>query len=769
MDGVDFQSVLQDVVRAGPEAQADAGEGLVHLVRLPARSGKRVLPEPPLPPALADRLAAMGVTGLWTHQAEALAAARSGKNVVVSTGTASGKSLCFNLPVFEALLADPRARALYLYPTKALAQDQLRGLRAFALPQVPAATFDGDTPAAERDLVRSYARIVLSNPDMAHYGILPGHARWADLFRHLHFVVVDEAHTLRGVFGSHVGCILRRLRRVARHYGADPAFILTSATIGNPEILAERLVGSPFQAVSTDGSPKGDRLFAFWNPPFKDEAAGTRMSANWESAKLLATFVDQGVRTIAFTKSRKSAELVAKHARSLVLDPASSERIRAYRAGYLAPERREIERQLFSGELLGVAATTALELGVDVGGLDAVVMDGFPGTVAAVWQQAGRAGRAGGQSVAVLVGQEDPLDQYYLSHPETLLNKPFEAALVDVTNPRILEPHLGCAAHELPLGPGEVTATFGEGAERVAAGMLARGDLAERRARVGNGVRLHWKRREPPGRALDLRSLGGEAYAIVDRDTGALLGTVDGGRAYSQVHPGAVYLHQGESFLVAQLDQEARVALVEAAAPTYYTQARQTSDIRVVETLRERRLGGVDCFLGGVEVTQRVVAYARRAVANGELQEVVPLDLPEQVLATVAFWYTVPQPVYEAAGVAMPDLPGGLHAAEHAAIGVLPLFAMADRWDIGGVSTALSADTGQPTVFIYDGYPGGMGIAERGFAQAPEHLGATLEVVRDCPCETGCPSCIQSPKCGNGNEPLDKAAAVRLMTTILSG
>jgi DEAD/DEAH box helicase domain-containing protein len=761
---VDLESLL-----IAASAELESG-GLCKLVRTPARQGVPVQPDPPLSEPLGSRVSAMGVRGLWTHQAAALEAARAGQHVIVSTGTASGKSLCFNLPVFERLLADRKARALYLYPTKSLAQDQLRAIRAFALPQVSAATYDGDTPAAERALVRRYGRIVLSNPDMVHYGMLDSHSRWPELFGHLAYVVVDEAHTLRGVFGSHVGCILRRLRRVARHYGSDPTFILASATIGNPGELAERLVGVPFTVVDGDGSPRGERLFAFWNPPFKDEASGShasRASTNWESARLLATFADEGIRCIAFTKSRKAAELVAKHAKGIAAGPGTSDRIRAYRAGYLASERREIERALFSGELLGVAATTALELGVDVGGLDAVVMNGFPGTVAQVWQQAGRAGRSGQESAAVLVGHEDPLDQYYLSHPDVLLSKPFEAALVDVTNPRILEPHLGCAAHELPMEPSEVEETFGKGAGPVAAAMLQRGDLAERTARGSGATRLHWRRRESPGRELDLRSLGGEAYQIVDATTGAMLGTVDGARAFGQVHPGAVYLHQGESFVVVSLDVGGRVALVEAGSPAYYTQARQNSDIRVAAEIAETRLGAVRCHLGRVDVTQRVVAFARRSISGGDLLEVVPLDLPEQTLATVAFWYTVPEDLIQAARICPADLPGSLHAAEHAGIGVLPLFAMADRWDIGGVSTALSMDTGLPTVFIYDGYPGGIGIAERGFARCEDHLAATLEVVDRCPCESGCPSCVHSPKCGNGNDPLDKAGAVRLMRTIL--
>jgi DEAD/DEAH box helicase domain-containing protein len=526
---VDLETLL---LKLAGEAES---EGLVHLERLPAREAAGVAPDPPLPEPLARRLAAMGIHSLWTHQAEALENVRRGRHTIVATGTASGKSLCFNLPVIERLLTDPRARALYLYPTKALAQDQLRALRAFALPRMTAATYDGDTPMDERASVRRFARIALSNPDMLHYGILPQHPRWADFLAHLAFVVVDEAHVLRGVFGSHVGCILRRLRRVASHYGADPTFILASATIGNPGELAGRLVGAPVTEVTADGAPRASKLFAFWNPPWRDEAAGARGSSNWETAKLVAAAVEQGIRTLAFSKSRKAAELVARHARQLVASDELSRRIRPYRAGYLAEERREIEHQLFSGDLLAVAATPALELGVDVGGLRAVVMNGFPGTVAQVWQQAGRAGRSGSgdESLAVLVGRDDPLDQYYLSHPEVLLSRPFEAAAIDTTNPRILEPHLGCAAHELPLEPDRVDETFGPGAAALAEAMVEAGDLRLGQRRKGMAPRLHWKRREPPGRDLDLRLIGGEPYALVEAGTGALMGTVDAARAGS--------------------------------------------------------------------------------------------------------------------------------------------------------------------------------------------------------------------------------------------
>lgn len=746
--------------------EVDEG-GLVHVERIPARPPESVRPEPPLPGALRRRLAAMGIDGLWTHQAEALAAVRRGDHTIVSTGTASGKSLCFNLPVIERILQAPETRALYLYPTKALSQDQLRVLRGFALPEVTAATYDGDTPQDERAGVRRYARIVLSNPDMVHFGILPQHSRWGDFFANLAYVVVDEAHIFRGIFGSHVGCILRRLRRIARYYGGDPQFILASATIGNPGELAQRLIGEDFVEIIADGSPRGERLFCFWNPPLIDEELGKRGSSNWEAARLLSSFCSESIRTIAFAKSRKAAELIAKHAKTLVTDDDVAKRIRPYRAGYLASDRREIEQELFSGELLGVAATTALELGIDVGGLDAVVMNGFPGTVAGVWQQAGRAGRSGDESVAVLVGQEDPLDQYYLSHPDILLRKPYEAALLDTTNPNILRPHLGCAAYELPIEVDAVDETFGEGAARVADAMEEEDFLVRRKPRGEEGLRFHWKRREPPGRDVDIRSLGGTMYSIVEAGTGALIGTVDAARAFYQIHPGAVYLHQGENFEVVRLELDNRVALVVPARGDYYTQSRDISDIRVLDEIESKEVGRVRFSLGRVEVTERVTSFLRKDIKTGATLDEVELDLPEQVLETVAFWYTVHPKVIRDAEIAAKDLPGALHAAEHAAIGILPLFAMADRWDIGGVSTALSIDTGLPSVFIYDGYPGGAGIAERGYAEAKEHLAATLEAVRNCVCESGCPSCVQSPKCGNGNEPLDKAAAIRLMAEIL--
>jgi DEAD/DEAH box helicase domain-containing protein len=735
---------------------------LVHLERLPARQARSVSFPDDLPALLVSRLRARGIEALWSHQAEALALARAGSNVVVATGTASGKSLCYQLPVFEALLGEGRT-ALYLSPTKALAHDQLRAVRSFALTGVRAASYDGDTPTEERPMVRRNANLVLTNPDMLHQGILPSHERWSGFLRRLAVVVVDEAHTLRGVFGSHVAAVLRRLRRVAGRYGAQPVFVLASATLGNPGQLAERLVGLPVEAVTDDGSPKGPGSFALWEPPLVDEATGIRGSANTEAAAWLTAAVEAGVRTLCFTRSRKAAELVATYTRRRVaeVDRDLSRRVRAYRAGYLAHERRALEQALAGGELLAVAATNALELGMDIGGLDAVVLDGFPGTVASMWQQAGRAGRQGSASLAVLVGSDDPLDAYLLHHPADLFGRPVEAALVDPGNPYVLSPHLVCAAYEAPLSE-EDLALFGPVARALCAQLETEGVL--RRRRDG----LHAAAGRSPAAAVDLRNAGGAPVTIVVADSGQVVGTVDGGRATSTVHRGAVYLHQGEPYRVVELDLDEGVALVEEATGDEYTQARRDTDIEVIEPTRRVDLPRSALWLGRVAVSNQVVGYERRRVGTGELLGYEDLDLPPARLATVAYWYTLSAELLGAAGLAAEQVPGAAHAAEHAQIGLLPLFAMCDRWDIGGVSTAWHPDTGTATIFVYDGYPGGAGIAERGHELAARHLRATRDTVRECPCENGCPSCVQSPKCGNGNSPLDKAGAVRLLDELLA-
>jgi DEAD/DEAH box helicase domain-containing protein len=739
-------------------AEEGMGERLVHLETIPAREPDPA-PLPAMPDPLPARLETLGITGLHPHQARALELLQAGRNVILATGTASGKTLVYNLAFAREALADRRATALLLFPTKALARDQLRQLRALRLPQIRAAVYDGDTPTGERPLIRRTANAILTNPDMLHAAILPGHARWADFLLRLRLVVVDEAHTARGVFGSHVAMVLRRLRRLAVRYGGDPAFVMASATVGNPQELAERLAGVPFEAVERDDSPRGEKLFCLWNPPMVDEELGIRTSAVTEAAALLARLVERDTRAIAFARSRRAAELIADIARRN-LDPLHRERVKAYRAGYLPEERRELERALAEGELLAVSSTSALELGIDVGALDAAVLAGYPGTRASMWQRAGRAGRRTERSVAFLVAQDDPLDQYLVTHPEDLFARPPEAAVTDPSNPYVLGPHLRCAAREQPLDPEELR-FFGHTAPDRVASLVEEGKLVERRGT------LHHRGAEDPHRSIDIRSASGHLYLIVDADTGALLGTVDESRAFLQVHPGAIYLHQGEQYEVASLDLERHVALVRPAEVDFYTQTRDTTDIDVLEALAEAELGTTPMSFGNVRVISQVVGFQRKMQVTGEVLDTVPLELPKQTLVTRAVWWAIPDRVISGAKVEPADLPGAAHAAEHAAIGLLPLVATCDRWDVGGVSTAFHPDTDSCAIFIYDGYPGGAGIAERGFGTAERWLRATLEAIRTCPCQHGCPSCVQSPKCGNGNEPLDKHRAADLLGEML--
>jgi DEAD/DEAH box helicase domain-containing protein len=743
-------------------------ERITHVEHVPARAGRPADWPAWTAPLLVDRLRLAGVERPWEHQVQAAELAHGGQSVVVATGTASGKSLAYLLPVLSALLEDDRAGALYLSPTKALATDQLRAVRALNLTAVRAATYDGDTPREERDWVRRYGRLVLTNPDMLHVGVLPRHGDWASFLRGLRYVVVDECHTYRGVFGSHVALLLRRLRRVCAKYGASPVFVLASATVSEPEVSASRLVGLPVVPVTDDASPHGATEFALWEPPLQHTGLGeggapVRRSAGAETGELLADCVAEGARTIAFVRSRRGAESVALGARRALQEavPSLVPRVAAYRAGYLPEERRVLERRLQSGELLGVAATNALELGVDVAGLDAVLLTGWPGTVASVWQQAGRAGRAGQPALAVFVARDDPLDTYLVHHPEALFGRPVETTVLDPANPYVLGPHLCCAAAELPLAPEDLPLLGDEDAVRLLLGDLVRRGLLRSRPRG-----WFWTSRERP--QVDLRGTGGPPVRLVETGTGRLLGTVDAASAHSQAHEGAVYLHQGSAFVVEGLDLDEAVALVRPDEPEYSTSARDVTDIRVVETLRTRSFRGVQLSFGTVDVSNQVVSFLRKRLGSGEVLGEEPLDLPPRELRTRAVWYVVQPSVLAAAGIDPGDVPGAAHAAEHAAIGLLPLFATCDRWDIGGVSTAVHADTGACTVFVYDGHPGGAGFSERGFVRAAAWLEATRDAVAACECATGCPSCVQSPKCGNGNEPLDKAAAVRLLTAVLA-
>jgi DEAD/DEAH box helicase domain-containing protein len=736
-----------------------AGEEVVYRTEIAGREARTVAVPPELHPRVRQTLAQRGFDRLYTHQVEAFARAARGEHVVVATGTASGKTLAFNLPVLDALTAEPKSRALYLYPTKALAQDQARSLAAFGLPRLRAAIYDGDTESERRWQIRKWANVILTNPDMLHVGVLPHHDRWGDVLQNLRYVVVDEAHVYRGVFGSHVGNVLRRLRRAAAIYGAEPQFLLASATIANPAELARSLLGVDVTVIDDDGAPRAPRTVAFWNPPLVDEELALRASPLGEAARLLADLVSRGLRTICFAKSRRAAELVHRFASERV-DGELAARLSPYRAGYTPAQRREIERRLVEGELLGVTATDALELGIDIGLLDCAVSVGFPGTVASLRQQWGRAGRRS-HGLAVLVASEDALDQFFMREPETLLGRRVEAAILDHANPRVLDGHVRAAAFEAPLDERDAS-VLGTAALERAAVLAEAGDL--KRTKAG----YVWAGRDYPAARFSLRSATPDAFTVVDAGTGSVLGIVERERAYSTVHEGAVYLHMGESYRVLALDLESRTAAVEPFSGDYYTQAKKetTTAIERAEVV-EGRLG-MEVSFGVVSVTEQVVAYQKKSIRDQATLDLVALDMPETSFVTEAVWY-LPEPWMLAGLEEMPRLLGALHAAEHSMIALLPLWAMCDRWDIGGLSTNLHFQTGRPTVFVYDGHAGGVGIARRGFDQLEGWVGDTLGLLEGCPCREGCPSCVQSPKCGNLNEFLDKPGALLLLRRMLTG
>jgi DEAD/DEAH box helicase domain-containing protein len=716
----------------------------------PARAGREESLPGGIDPALVSALVAGGITSVWRHQAEAWEAAARGENVIVTTGTASGKSLAFNLPVLSAIAADPKTRVLYLYPTKALAQDQARALAELRLKGVRAAIYDGDTELERRWQVRKWANAILTNPDMLHVGVLPHHDRWGDVLHNLRFVVLDEAHVYRGVFGSHVGNVVRRLRRLARAYGADPQLLLASATIANPGELAELVTGEPATVIDADAAPKAEREVVLWNPPLVDADLGQRASALGEASRLLAGLASRGFRTICFAKSRRAAELIHRFAVER-LDPATARRLAPYRAGYTPQQRREIERRLVEGELLGVSATDALELGIDIGLLDCAISVGFPGTVASLRQQWGRAGRRA-RGLAVLVASEDALDQFFMREADALLSRTVEAARLDNANPRVLDPHVLAAAFEGPIVDADAETLGPQAVARAAA-------LPELERTAAGWV---WKGRDYPAGRISLRSGDAESFTVVDETSGSLLGLVERERAYTTVHDGAVYLHLGEQYLVRVLDHESRTALVRPATVDWYTQVKKETETAIDDELRSEKRLGVELKFGRVSVTEQVVAYARRAIADGSTIEVVPLDLPETTFATEAVWFS-PSPQLLGGLEEMPKLLGTLHAAEHSLIALLPLWAMCDRWDIGGLSTNVHFQTGAPTIFVYDGHAGGVGITERGFDSFEGWAADTRRLLAACPCSDGCPSCVQSPKCGNLNEFLDKAGALTLL------
>ncbi len=726
-----------------------------------------------LPPVLVDGLHSAGIDRLYAHQNEALGEAGQG-NVMVTSGTASGKSLSFNLPVLERLAIDPKARALYLYPTKALAQDQARKLSGLGLPYLRHAIYDGDTPREDRPAVRRRSNLILTNPDMVNMGVLPHHRGWGDFLANLEWVVVDEAHTYRGVFGSHVANVLRRLRRVCRLYRAEPRFLLASATIANPGELAERLVGEPVSVVSSDGAPRAGRRIVMWNPPLIEERTQARRSPLSEGAELFADLVSEGMRTICFLRSRKGIELIQRFARTRLEERGQAdlaELIAPYRAGYTPQQRREIEARLSAGELLGVVATNALELGIDIGELDASICVTFPGTVASLRQMWGRAGRRT-EGLAVYIAGDDALDQFFCRHPDEFLERPVEAAILDHRNERIQTGHVLAAAYEAPLG-GTETQPGGADDRILGDGWRERADVLVGSGDLRRSADDRYLPRGPgfPAGELSLRSASLDSVAVVDASSGEMLGTVEAERAFSTVHPGAVYLHMGSSYEVRELDLDGRRAIVEPFEGDWYTQPKKETMVYVDEIGETSQADGVhpgvDLFFGEVSVTEQVIAYQRKRLSDHEVIDLTALHLPEQNFPTQALWYVLPDELAGPAALPPEVQLGALHAAEHSQIAVLPLLAMCDRWDIGGLSTNVHFQTGRPTIFIYDGHPGGVGIARRGFDLFGRLVGDALRLVSECPCDVGCPSCVQSPKCGNLNDPLHKAGAIELMGGML--
>ncbi|WP_434615514.1 DEAD/DEAH box helicase [Arthrobacter sp. A5] len=758
-----------------------APEQLQHVRKIPARTAVTEPWPGWVHPDIIDAYAALGVHEPWRHQVQGAQLAHDGGHVVIATGTASGKSLAYQLPALDAVhraelrvLAEPGkinpdgAVALYLSPTKALAADQYAAIHSLHLPTIRAATYDGDTDTAERRWIRDHANFVLCNPDMLHFGVLPNHIWWAGFFRRLKFVIIDEAHSYRGVFGSHVANLMRRLRRICAYYGADPVFIAASATSSDPEVSFGRLIGASVTGLTQDYSPHGSTTVAFWEPAlmeFKGEnGAPARRTAIAETADLMANLVSARIRTIAFIKSRRGAETIAGIAKRLLdeVDHSLPQRIAAYRSGYLPEERRALEKALRSGELLGVSSTSALELGIDISGLDAVLIAGWPGTRASLFQQIGRAGRAGQDAVAAFVASDDPLDTYLVHHPEAIFDVQVEATVFDPSNPYVLGPHLCAAAAELPLGPGDLE-LFGPATLKLLDQLVKDGYLRRRPAG------WFWTHPQSAAGMVNLRADGGGPISIVDVDTGSLLGTMDSPQSHYQAHQGAVYVHQGETFVVEELNEQDHCAVVRRGNPDYYTTARDVTQIEVLRSLRHELWGPVEIHFGEVQVTTQVVSFQRKAFVSNEVLGEEPLDLGAHDLFTKAVWFTLDNETMLAGGLTEPQFPGALHAAEHAAIGLLPLVASSDRWDVGGVSTAIHADTGQPTIFVYDGHPGGAGFAERAFEAARIWLRATRDAIAACECDAGCPSCVQSPKCGNKNNPLDKGGAVQLIDILLAG
>ncbi len=737
---------------------------IAHIQKTPAHPAEYADLDTPLAPALQHALQRQEIRRLYAHQKRAIEAALHGNNVVVVTSTASGKTLCYNIPVLNSILSLPKTRALYLFPTRALTQNQIDKLEDFALfPAVRYGAYDGDTSLQDRQHVKKLAHIVLTNPDMLHLGILPAHSSWAAFFQNLQYIVLDELHTYRGVFGTHISQIMRRLLRICALYGSTPQFLCCSATIANPLEHARLLTGvEEMHLVEGNGAPAGPRTFVFWNPPPLENDLGGRRSANTEAAALFTDLTRHRIRSIAFARTKRSAELILRTTRENLLysAPQMAEQIASYRSGYTVAQRREIERALFCGELTGIVSTSALELGIDIGSVDAVLLTGYPGSVAATWQQAGRSGRSGQESMAMLIARDNPLDQFLIRHPEYFFSRSCEHAIIDPNNLRILQAHLLCAAYERPIAREDLQ-RFGPNTSAALQTLREQGKLTPR------NNRLIYSYTGFPAKEVNIRTAACEVFTILQEESNSLLGTMEGDMAFLMLHPGAIYLHMGESYLVTQLDTASRTALVRLADVNYYTEAAEHASVQILSTIAQSQLGGASAAFGEVVVQTRVVSYTRHSYSGKQKKDIIPLEMPEQTFETEALWLALSADTVRALQRDGHDLSGSLHALEHAAAAMMPLLAFCDRWDIGGMSHPVHPDTLLPTLFLYDSYPGGVGLAESAFQRLPQLLKTALALISECPCTAGCPSCIHSALCGLHNTPLDKQGARKLLQILL--
>ncbi|MGE5558001.1 MAG: DEAD/DEAH box helicase [Bacillota bacterium] len=734
---------------------------IVSVQRLPATEPKFGVLDPPLPPALQAILEREGIRELYEHQVKAVQLARAGKNFVVSTPTASGKSLAYNLPVLERLYQDPKKTALYIFPIKALAHDQLGKLKRYDTPFAITA-YDGDTPSQNRASLRT-GNIILTNPDMLHLGMLPYHLSWQRFFAGLVFVIIDELHYYRGILGVHMGHVMRRLRRICAYYGASPVFILCSGTISNPGDYGKKITGLFLEEVAGENVPGGEKYLVFWNPYAgrKKEPAGR--SRYLEDAVLVARHLFQaGMRSIIFTKSRQLAEWLWIFLRDQVGE-AGADKIKTYRGGYLPSKRRETEKALFGGYLQGVISTNALELGVDIGALDAGIIVGFPGAAASFWQQAGRVGRGGVPSVVVYVSTNDLLDLYYLRHSGDIMARSYGDLYVDIDNPYVLLDHVLCAAFELPIEQGDFR-IWGPMFAGLVDFLVGEGDLTFN----GHSGQWYFNGAGYPAERVNLRSANHERYVLAKED-GEVVGTLDGGGAFSRIHPGALYLHEGEAYEVTRLDLVKKIASLRPAEAGYFTETSEKITVEITAVHNERKIGPAGAFLGEVNVVTQVTGFRKRTAREGHVIGYETLDLPEEILSTVAIWLQIPDMTSDAVKKAGLDLHGGLHGTEHVLIGLMPLLTVCDRRDLAGTSMVFHNQARGPAVFIFDAAQGGIGLAEKAWEKLDELVRKAYETVLACPCEEGCPSCIQSPKCGNFNQPLDKAAVAEILKAIATG